>query len=62
MKEDLKTILRISFDYCKHQDDEVAGFFRKINDTAYNALKRIERLPQEDLNSTKKYRKNYYNH
>ena len=60
MKKDLDTILKISFDYCKYQDDEVADFFRKINDTAYRALKHIEKHPQEDLTQTEKYRKNYY--
>ena len=59
MEKDLDTILKISFDYCKHQDDEIAGFFRKINDTAYKALKYAERNPQGDLHKTEKHRKNH---
>ena len=61
MKKDLDTILKISFDYCRHDNNEVADFFRKINSTAYKALKHIERHPQKELHWTEKHRKNYYN-
>tara|TARA_Y100001934_G_scaffold258484_1_gene328692 strand:+ start:357 stop:515 length:159 start_codon:yes stop_codon:yes gene_type:complete len=48
MKKDLKTILDISFRYCKNSNDHIANFFRKINDTAWQALKHIERHPPKD--------------
>ena len=60
MKKDLKTILDASVRYCKHDDDTVADFFRKINNLAYEALKHVERHPKKKDHWTKEHHKNYH--
>jgi RNA polymerase-binding transcription factor DksA len=60
MKEDLKTILDISYGYCKNSDETIADLFRKINDSAHKALKYAKRHPEKNTHWTEKHYKNYH--
>jgi hypothetical protein len=60
MKNELNKILDLSYDHCKHDDDDLATFFRAINENAYLALKHLEKHPDTKDHWTQKHYKNYH--
>ena len=60
MEKDLKSILEISYPYCKNSDEAIAGFFRNINSSAYKALKHVERSTKKGTHWTEQHHKNYH--
>jgi len=60
VKENLKKILELSFNYCKHDDDVLAAHFREINTKAHEALKYVERHPDSKEHWTESHYKNYH--
>ena len=44
----------------EHDDDDLANFFRVINENAYQALKYLERHPDRKEHWTQRHYKNYH--
>jgi len=60
VEENLKRILELSYEHCKHSDDVLGAHFREINTSAYKALKHLEKHPSSDKHWTEMHYKNYH--
>jgi len=47
--KNLKEILRLSIEFCKHDSNHISHGFIKINQLAYQLLKEIERTPPQPI-------------